>query len=227
MTIIKIKDLDLMELSIRWEDGDKFALIEAVAYCAAKGREYPDWVRARIDEAMTSVFEAVFPNTDFKNKPSPAVLPPDTSGTVEREQLDRFKKAAAKAAKDLCLTVDRDNPLQIRKRVVRDYALAYLIAECSTFRPTPDPKFSGVEKSKSDLVNALNISPVEWAKLAKSKAPLPQQVNNKNVRACDIPQECRMATSDIIRRAWEDHRKVFIAERFEQFQSDPDNFPDT
>ena len=44
MTFITIKDFDIVELEIRWRDGDKFAFIEAIAYCAARNRPYPDWV---------------------------------------------------------------------------------------------------------------------------------------------------------------------------------------
>ena len=57
--------LPLVGCSLRWLQGDKFALIEAIAICAARSLPYPEWVRAEIDKAMTSVFEAAFPGVDL------------------------------------------------------------------------------------------------------------------------------------------------------------------
>ena len=52
-TVIEYKDpLVLAACELRWSEGAKFALIEAVAICAARELPYPDWVRQQIDMVM-------------------------------------------------------------------------------------------------------------------------------------------------------------------------------
>ena len=79
MTFIKIKDLDLALLKGRWDEGDKFAFIEAIAYCAARGREYPDWVRAQIDipyrKLCNMCGHGVFRQLETKKSPSGSPVP--------------------------------------------------------------------------------------------------------------------------------------------------------
>ena len=70
-TIIKYKDdLILSACEFRWSKGDKFALIEAIAICAANDLQCPKWVRSQIDVAMTGIFEAVYPDQDLKDRRS-------------------------------------------------------------------------------------------------------------------------------------------------------------
>ena len=162
MTFIKIKDFDLVFLKGRWDEGDKFAFIEAIAYCAARGREYPDWVRAQIDIAMTSVFETTFPEINLKDTFPQAAYRLDPT-TADKERKKKFEKASAEAVKALCLRLDRDYALATRKREIRDINLAGLVADYADICLKPEPKFKNVTIVKKDLVTALNLSPKEWA----------------------------------------------------------------
>ena len=218
MTFIEIEDLDLVELKIRWEVGDKFALIETIAFCAAQDREYPKWVRSQIDDAMTTIFQAVFPKIDFKIMTPALARTPDPDEPKEAEQIKRFEAAAAEAAKMLCLKIDRDNPLATRKRAIRDFILAEMVAEYSNFQLVPMPKFSGVTKVMKDLVAALHLSQNDWAELVREDGVLPHLVNGKELRVRDIPSECRMATVDVIRNAWEKSKEALLALRVDEHE---------
>lgn len=60
-------DLIFAACEFRWSKGDKFALIEAIAICAANDLQYPKWVRSQINLAMTGIFEAVFRDQNLTN----------------------------------------------------------------------------------------------------------------------------------------------------------------
>ena len=214
MTFIKIKDFDLVFLKGRWDEGDKFAFIEAIAYCAARGRDYPDWVRAQIDMAMTSVFVETFPEINLKDTfPQEAYRLNPT--TADKDRKKKFEKVSAEAIKTLCLKLDRDHTLATRKRAIRDICLAGLVADYADICLKPEPNFKKVTIVKNDLVKALNLSPKEWAEACENGAVLEHKINGHLLSIRQVPIECCPASFDMIDNAWDKHKDVLLKLRAE------------
>ena len=117
-------DLILSACEFRWSKGDKFALIEAIAICAANNLQYPNWVRSQIDVAMTGIFEAVFPGTPLQGgRPGLGISSlPDQAELLEMK--DQFRASIKEANKLLSFKLDRRNIIDTHIKAVRDFHLA-------------------------------------------------------------------------------------------------------
>ena len=219
MTFIEIEDLDLMNLKFRWDLGDKFAFIEAITYCAAQDREYPKWVRAQIDDAMTTIFNSVFPNIDFKKEQASFTYSDAIIGdgqNFEKIAKDRFNKAASKAIKILCLKSDNTNIVSVRNRAVRNISLAELVAEYVEFQPKPDPTYKGATTVIRELAQAFDLSPKEWKERRDNAAAF--TINGHMLPISYVPPECRGASIDVIRKAWEEHKDTLLDLKIKDFE---------
>jgi hypothetical protein len=237
--------IELAECELRWDEGkgDRFALIEAVAICAGRKWDYPGWVRQEIDQAYTSIFLSVFPGVDL-SKPLPGALGySDAQGRDEKAVAAGFARAVANARKQLCLSIDRQHVLQIRKRKIRDLYLATMVAELAEYKHTPRPRFVGVKQIIERLANALDMTPKQWARKHAEDAVLldlptrwsdplrsrrsqgrrprgTRAMNRVPVLIREFPPECRLASVDQIKRAWRRHRSELLKQRAEQYDAD-------
>ena len=181
----------LLGLDWQWENGDKFALVEAVAHCTENGWEYPDWVRKVIGEAMSNMYKAVYPDVDLDlSKPGRKRLP--EMGVDESKLADRLKKELAHSLDLLGLAIEKTNAVRRRKITIRDLHLADFIAGLCQFVPGPNPKFKGVNKAIRKLAAELDYM--------DGDPPLKR-----------YPVECWGAAEHIIKRAWKRHRDEMVA----------------
>jgi len=211
--------IELAACTLRWDEGDRFALIEAVAICAGRQFDYPEWVRQQIDQAYTSIFLSVFPGVDL-SKPLPGAWGySDARARDESAVAASFDQAVARAIKRLCLSIDRQHVLQIRKQRIRDLRLSELVAELAKYKHTPRPSFVGVEQVIEKLAEALNLRPNEWARMHAENTVL-LNLNRIPVLVREVPPECRLATVDQIKRAWLRHRRELLAQRAEDYEDE-------
>jgi hypothetical protein len=175
----------LLGLDWQWENGDKFALVEAVALCTANGWEYPDWVRDKIGEAMTNLYQAVYPELELD-----VTNPKERSISIlkfeEREIAKRLKQELAQSLDLLGLKIEKTNAIKRRRITIRDLHLANLVAEKCRFVERPRPGFRGINKAVSNLA-----------------AILQDDQQSKEER---YPPECWGADEHVIMRAWKKHR---------------------
>jgi hypothetical protein len=205
---------------LRWDEGDPFALIEAVAICAGRKWPYPKWVRRQFDKAYKSIFLSVFTDVDL-SKPLPGAWGYSNAQSTDEKEKDvaaSFDQAVAGAIKLLCLSIDRQHILQIRKQKIRDLRLSELVAELATYKHTPRPRFVGVEQVIKKLAEALDLRPDEWARMPADTVLL--DVNRIPVLVREVPPECRLATVDQIKRAWLRHRRELLAQRAEDYEEE-------
>ena len=218
-TIIEYNDdLILSACEFRWLKGDKFALIEAVAICAANDLQYPKWVYSQINAAMTGIFEAVFPNQNLKDHRSGlgiSHLPEDIELTNMK---DEFKEALKTANKSLCLKSDT-HVLTTHTIAIRDFHLAELVSMFADFIVNPSPRFDVTNNLKRDLEGALDISQNEWDELEVSDSEL-GEVNGHLLKAKETPSLCRKASFDIIGSAWETYKDFFLEDKTTRFEYD-------
>ena len=217
-SIVEYKDdLILAACEFRWSKGDKFALIEAIAICAAHDLPYPTWVRSQIDSAMTGIFEAVFPGTSLQGgRPGLGILhlPEDSKLT---DMKDQFKEALKTANRELCLK-SNTHVLITHINAVRDFHLAELTSMYADFVVDPSPRFDGTTNVKRDLEGVLNLSRDEWEKLETSDAEL-GKVNGHVLRVRTTPPICRKATVDVIDTAWSAYNEFFLEDRIAKFEA--------
>ena len=189
-------------LDWQWEHGDKFALVEAIALCAANGWEYPEWVRKIVGEAMTNMYKAVYPEVDLNlSKPGRKRLP--EIGVDEGELAERLKRELAHSLELLGLTMERTNAVKRRKETLRDLYLADIVAGRCTFIREPKPVFKGVNKAIGDLA----------VELEDGADPSPLE---------KYPAECFGASEHTIERAWKRYRNEMI----QQYLDYPDVRPE-
>jgi hypothetical protein len=218
-TIIKYEDdLIFAACEFRWSKGDKFALIEAIAICAANDLQYPHWVRAQINLAMTGIFEAVFPDEDLKGSRAGLGISYLSKSSELKDMKDQFKEALKAANKKLSLK-SNTHVITTHINAVRDFQLAELVAALATFEIDPTPRFSDVDPVKKELSAALRHSREEWNAIETNNADL-GQVKGKTLRANDIPAVCRMATFDVIDDAWDAYKEFFLDDRTAKFEDD-------
>jgi len=220
MTFIKIKDFDLASLKLRWDEGDKFAFVEAIAYCAARGRDYPDWVRERIDSAMTELFHATFPDVDLEKHRSPALAYQLDRKADDPGRDERFKKARARAISELCLQVYHEPIIRTRKHAIRNICLAEMVAQFADFQLRPEPKFKGVTRVKKALANALALTPAKLIEAQKNDDVLERDLNGHLLWAKEVPLECCGATFPVIDNAWDKYKDNLLEERVFQVTED-------
>ena len=211
-------DLILSACEFRWLKGDKFALIEAIAICAANDLQYPKWVRSQIDVAMTGIFEAVFPDQDLKDRRSGLGISYLPEGSKLTDMKDQFKKASKTAILELCLK-SNTHVLTTHINAVRDFHLAELTSMYADFKVDPSPRFVGVKPVQGDLASALNLTPDKWEELVAANAEL-APVNGQRPKVRIIPPVCRMATFDVIKGAWNAYKEFFLADRIAKFEDD-------
>ena len=211
-------DLILSACEFRWSKGDKFALIEGIAICAANDLEYPKWVRSQIDVAMTGIFEAVFPDQDLKDRRSGLGISYLLEGSKLTDMKDQFKEASKTAYRELCLKSDT-HVLTTHINAVRDFYLADLVAKLATFEIDPAPRFSDVTEVKKKLEAPLRHSRAEWESIESDDGAL-GQINGKAIRARDVPAVCRMASFDVMDDAWDAYKEFLLADRIAKFEDD-------
>ena len=200
-------DLIFAACEFRWSKGDKFALIEAIAICAANDLQYPKWVRSQINLAMTGIFEAVFREQNLTNgRPGLGIsyLP---EGPELADIKDRFTEAIKAANRTLCLKSDT-HVLTAHINAVRDFHLAELVATLADFEIDPAPAFSDVTKLKHELAAVLRHPRPEWDAIESDDGDF-GQIDGKILRARDIPAICRMASFDVIDDAWDGYKDFF------------------
>jgi hypothetical protein len=217
-TIIEYKDdLIFSACEFRWSKGDKFALIEAIAICAANDLQYPRWVRSQIDVAMTGIFEAVFPGTPLQGGRPGLGISSLPDGAELADLKDRFQASVKEASKLLSLKLERRNIIDTHIKAVRDFHLAELVATLAIFKVDPTPRFRNVTEVKRELSTALRHSSVEWSAIESGDSDL-SQVCGRKLHAHEIPAVCRMATVDIIDDAWDAYKEFFLADRIAKFE---------
>ena len=182
----------LSSLKWQWDEGNRFALVEAIAVCAAYGWEYPEWVRGLIDDAMTNLFRAVHPRFEFPDEPPWPSLDLELNAT-DRKIAERLRKELPQSLDILGLTTDKANAIQRRNKVLRDYHLACEVAERCRLVPKLKPQFRGVNKAIRSLVEEL-ASEETWRDKGRYR----------------LPGECLGASEDTIKRAWSKHRDWLV-----------------
>lgn len=186
-------------LDWQWAHDDKFALVEAVALCTANGWNYPEWVRKIIGEAMTNMYQAVYPDVDLDlSKPGRKRLP--EMDIDESLLADELKRELAYSLDLLGFTMERTNAVRRRKITARDLYLADLVASRCTFVRKPEPKFKGVNKVIQNLA----------AELMDGADPSPLEKH---------PEACVGANEHAIERAW----KRYLGEMIQQYLDYPDD----
>ena len=203
----------------RWSKGDKFALIEAIAMCAANDFPYPKWVRSQIDVAMTGIFEAVFPGIPLQGGRPGLGISSLPDGAELADLKCRFQASAKEASKLLSFKLDRRNIIDTHIKAVRDFQLAELVAMLAIFKVDPTPRFSNVTEVKRELSIALRHSSVEWSTIESGDSDL-GQVGGRTLHAREIPAVCRMATVDVIDDAWDSYKEFFLEDRTAKFEDD-------
>jgi hypothetical protein len=213
------EEIELAGCELRWDQGDRFALIEAVAICAARQWDYPGWVRRRFDQAYTSIFLSVFPGVDLSKRLPGSLAYSDPQSSDEAAVERRFDRAVAGATKLLYLSIDRQKVLQKRKQTIRDLHFAMLVAELARYKHTPRPMFVNAGQIITRLAKALDLRPNQWATMNAENAVLLLQ-DGIPVRILDVPPEYRLASVDQIKRAWRRHESELLARRAEQYEAD-------
>ena len=205
-------DLILAACEFRWSNDDKFALIEAIAICAANDLQYPKWVRAQINNAMTGIFEAVFPDEYLTGGRSGLGISHLPEGHEITEMRERFKATANVASRQLSLKLDRRNIIDTHIKAVRDYCLAELVGRFVDFDYRPTPRFSQSKSVTDELTDALNLSKSDWEERQNAKE-LIGPINGHTVLISTVEPICRMATFDVIDDAWDANKEFFLADR--------------
>lgn len=182
-------------LDWQWQNGDKFALVEAIALCTVNDWEYPEWVRKIIGEAMTNMYQAIYPEIDLNlSRPGRKRFPEIKAD--EKKLVDRLKKELAHSLDLLGLKMERTNAVKRRKETLRDLHLANIIAgRCKLIRE-PEPTFKGVDKAIGELA----------VELARGADPSPLE---------KYPEECFDASDHTIERAWKRYRDEMIQQYLE------------
>jgi hypothetical protein len=218
-TIIEYNDdLILSACEFRWLKGDKFALIEAVAICAANDLQYPKWVYSQINAAMTGIFEAVYPNQNLKDRRPGVGISHLAVGSDFKNLKAEFKEALKTANKKLSLKSDT-HILTTHTIAVRDFHLAELVSMLADFIVNPSPRFDVTNNLKRDLEGALGISQNEWDELEVSDSEL-GEVNGHLLKAQETPSLCRKASFDVIANAWETYKDFFLEDKTAKFEYD-------
>ncbi len=182
----------LAGLEEQWELGDRFALVEAIALCDKNGWEYLPWMKDIINAAMASLYQAAYPNVDL-DRLRPGQKEPRAIRINEKELTSRLKRQRSNLLNLLGLEVEKDNFVNIRKRLFRDAYVAEWIARRCKFVMTPKPQFRGVNKAINDLAHRLSLDPNE-----------PETTET-------FRDECWNASEYTIERAWKKHRDKLIA----------------
>ncbi len=187
-TVIEFSEpIALAGLDEQWKQGDRFALVEAVALCAQNDWEYPRWVRDTIDEAMINMFLAVYPKVNL-DRLRPGKKGPGGIGLDGKLLADRLEKERRQSLDLLGLEIEKDNPVKLRKRIFRDAHIAELVARRCEFIPGPPAHFNGVNRAIEHLTVTLAINPDD------------PKTNDQ------FPDECWGASHSIIKRAWDKHK---------------------
>lgn len=187
--IIDKEPAALLGLDWQWENGDKFALVEAVALCAANGWDYPKWVRGIIDGAMANLYRAVYPDVEL-DATSLRALPMPIDRTVEHDVANRLKRELAHSLDLLGLKIDRSNAIKRRRETLRNLHLAHAVGERCRFVDTPSPKFLGVNQAMARLAEDLQ--------------------DEERCIAGGFPADCWRADEQAIKRAWQTHRRHLL-----------------
>ncbi len=217
-TIIEFDDDFIFSAcEFRWLKGDKFALIEAIAICAANDLEYPKWVRHQINSAMGGIFQAVFPDTPLEGgRPGLGISSlPDGPELVKMK--NKFKVSAKDANNLLSLKLDRRNIVETHIKAVRDFELAELVYRVAKFAINPSPHFDDITNTRNDLAAALHLSPLEWQGLVSADGIL-ADINGQSLQIRSVPAICRMATVDVIDDAWDAYKDFFLEDRITRFE---------
>jgi hypothetical protein len=216
-TIIEYNDdLILSACEFRWSKGDKFALIEAVAICAAQALPYPQWVRSQIDTAMTGIFEAVFPYQGLMNSRTGLGISHLPDGTEKHGQKERFSKSIKEASKILSLK-SNTHVIDTHLNAIRDFELSELVYRVAKFAINPSPHFDDITNTRNDLAAALRLSPDEWQVLEIADGIL-ADINGQSLQIRSVPSVCRMATIDVIDDAWDAYKEFFLEDRTARFE---------
>ena len=193
--VTHVDPIGLGGLDWQWEHGDKFALVEAVALCTANDWDYPEWVRKIIGQAMTNLYQAVYPKVDLDlSKPGRKRMP-ETRADEGKLAL-QLKKELAYSLDLLGLKMERTNAVKRRRESLRDIYLADILAGQCTFIREPKPTFKGVNKT----IDKLAIELKEGAD--------PSSLEK-------YPEECFDASEHVIGRAWKRYRDAMIQQYLE------------
>jgi hypothetical protein len=218
-TIIEYEDdLIFAACEFRWSKGDKFALIEAIAFCAANDLQYPKWVCSQVNLAMTGIFEAVFPDQTLKGSRLGLGISYLPGGTEKRDLKSRFIDSIKVANKALSLK-SNTHVIDTHIKAVRDFELAELVYRVAKFTIDPSPRFDDITNTRNDLAAALNLSPNEWQELEKVDGILPD-VNGQSLHIRTVPSICRTATVDVIDDAWDSYKEFFLEDRTTRFEDE-------
>jgi len=212
-------DLILAACEFRWSKGDKFALIEAISICAANDLHYPKWVRTQINDAMTGIFEAVFPDENLKGGRSGLGISHLPEGREITDLKERFNASGNKASRQLSLKLDRRNIIATHIKAVRDFYLAELVGRFVDFDYRPSPRLSQSKPVTEKLTVALNLSKSDWEVRQIAKEYI-GPINGHTVIISTVEAICRMATFDVIDDAWDAYKDFFLADRIAKFEDD-------
>jgi hypothetical protein len=210
-------DLIFAACEFRWSRGDKFALIEAVAICAANNLPYPAWVRDQINNAMTGVFRSVFPDTSLIDGRAGLGISHLPEGRDLEDKKASFQKSTKAANKLLSFTLDRQSIVAKHINAVRDFHLADLVERFADFKTDPNPGFDRLGLVITDLAENLNLSNAEWNDRVKTGKPF-GPINGRIVDFHSIEPVCRLATFDIIDNAWDQYKAFFMEQRIDLFE---------
>jgi hypothetical protein len=212
-------DLIFAACEFRWEKGDKFALIEAIAICAANDREYPQWVRDQINAAMTGIFGAVFPDVSLVGGRKGLGI----SALIDTDRRLKMKAAfdrSTKSAKQLLsLSLDRKEIIGSHINAVRDFHLAELVERFADFKPNHKPQFQDTTKIMNDLAEALSLTVSDWEVCVDEDASF-GPINGKTVKFSTVEPVCRTASFNILRDAWREYREFFEEVRLNERAED-------
>jgi hypothetical protein len=201
-------DLIFAACEFRWEKGDKFALIEAVAICAANDREYPQWVRYQINAAMTEIFSAVFPDVSLVGGRKGLGISALPEGNELANMKESFSNSSDEAKKHLSLSHDRLGVVDTHIKAVRNYHLAELVERFAVFEINSTPPFSKTTNVMKELATMLRLSPPEWETQVAEDGFL-GPINGLTMKYSAVEPVCRMATVNVLRSAWREYQEFF------------------
>jgi hypothetical protein len=180
--------LVIAEHEERWNKGDKFALIEAAAFCHLEDCALPVWVQSEIGRTMLDLYRSVYGDVDpFQpnRQEAEAILADD-----DRQLSDRFLKARVRTELSLGLSEYGKNAVTERKRLLRDAHLADQVARYCQYTGEDEQPFKGVNKAIRQIL-----------------AELQDEDNNYHPSCQGVDSE------DMVKRAWRKH-KVQISRYF-------------
>lgn len=223
---IPLKPEDILRLLLadcgeHWREGDRFAIVEAIAICAEHGREYPNWVTEQINEAFLQFYRATYQDADrwlgcyLRGSGGEGQTDGVPETSVKRPSGEEMEKARQKVNKTLGFSVEKNSIVTRGRNRIRDLVLAELVADRVKIEWEPVPKFKKIRKAWLALERELDTRPPERRERLAAGGHLSKRY---------IPPECWNATKNIIEKAWGRWRPLLEEEYLGLHQPDgPDD----